>query len=178
MSFRAIQDAITDSLFHATKTDISTAFVDRLQSYSYAPPTPTESVTASPAPSIRELDVDSPSQSLPAVLVQSSHSTHTAWIEGLPVTSDQGKHRIGDLDELVTRLGRHFRSPRPSSSTRRHNCQSLLLTSLHLGPPSRTSGPRSVPQLTLIRIRTLTVQRHSATTVRRSPAAPPVLPVP
>ena len=109
MSLRAIQDAITDSLLHAANTDISAAFVDRLQSYSSAPPTPTESVAASPVPSIRELDFDAPAHSRPAVLVQSPHGTNTAWIEGLSVTSGQGEHQIGGLDES----GHPSRAPLP-----------------------------------------------------------------
>ena len=105
MSFRAIEGAVTDSLLRATDTDISTAFVDRSQSYSSAPPTPTETVAASPAPSIRALDFDSPSQSRCAVLVHSPHGTNTAWIEGLPVTSDQGEHQIGGSTHPTIRPG-------------------------------------------------------------------------
>ncbi|KAM5540069.1 hypothetical protein V8D89_006209 [Ganoderma adspersum] len=65
---------------------ISTAFVERLQSYPSAPSTPTESVAPSPAESI-QMEFEGSLPSRPAILVQSPQNSSAAWIDGLPATN-------------------------------------------------------------------------------------------
>ncbi|RDX45722.1 Zinc/iron permease [Lentinus brumalis] len=61
---------------------VSTAFVDRLQSYPSAPPTPTASVVSSSASSVRMV-FDDTTETRPSILVETPSGTPT-WLEGLP----------------------------------------------------------------------------------------------
>ena len=162
-----IESSIADSLLPTMETYISTTFDDRLQSYSSAPPTPTESVAASPAPSIRELDSDTLSQPRPAVLVQSPHCTNTAWTEGLPVTGDQCKHQIGGFDES----GHPSGAPLPLAPPE--------LADEEAQPPQSSSQPSTANERTPLK--SPTDPSHSPEPLRdygaTSPAPPPVRPL-
>ncbi|TFK94503.1 Zinc/iron permease [Polyporus arcularius HHB13444] len=61
---------------------VSTAFVDRLQSYPSAPSTPTASAVSSSASSVRMV-FDDTTETRPAILVETPSGTPT-WLEGLP----------------------------------------------------------------------------------------------
>lgn len=97
---------------------ISTAFVERLQSYPSAPSTPTESVVPSPAESI-QMEFDGPLPSRPAILVQSPHESTPAWIDGLPASSTgvstEAPHPFA-LPEHAGETAQQPSSPHPSHS--------------------------------------------------------------
>ncbi|KAI0755838.1 Zinc/iron permease [Fomes fomentarius] len=77
---------------------ISTAFVDRLQSYSSLPPTPTASEPSSSAASV-VMQYDSPDAARPSVLVRSPGEVEDT-IDGLPRPHlSAHNHLIGPFDE-------------------------------------------------------------------------------
>ncbi|KAL1943710.1 hypothetical protein VTO73DRAFT_4155 [Trametes versicolor] len=84
---------------------ISTAFVDRLQSYSSAPSSPTVSPNASSPPSIQmDYDDDVPVASRPSILVQSPKGTES-WVTGQPMPHShkhdvrRSIHQVSEFDE-------------------------------------------------------------------------------
>ncbi|KAH9895843.1 Zinc/iron permease [Cubamyces lactineus] len=86
----------------------STAFVDRLHSYSSAPSSPTVSPSSSSAPSIQlDLDEDGalPPSARPSIIVQSPHGTKSMVGDSLPrrhkhrSSLKDGGHQVSEFDE-------------------------------------------------------------------------------
>ncbi|KAI0739449.1 Zinc/iron permease [Daedaleopsis nitida] len=116
---------------------ISTAYVDRLQSYSSVPSTPTASAPASSASSV-QLEYEPPTATRPSILVQSPHGTEN-WIEGVLRPRDSSHPlRSTSLPDETTPLN-PISDVTPTDAFARSRAYGATVPRLSNRPPARPS---------------------------------------